>query len=483
MKSTRVLFLAVMVVLTLGLLAACGGGTEPTEQPQATTAASGAEAEPTMAPTAATGAEADQTPTSEAAEPTVAATAAMTETETATGGEGTIRVAVVRGAMIETMRKLADKFQEANPGVVVQVEEEPEGGAFEALIAAGNQPDIIVASFGPQVGRLSAQESVVPLEDFPGAAELFTALEPATVEELYGHNYYVPIGADVTLMIYNKELFEEAGLDPESPPATWDEFLAAAEAINNLPDREGGVKTQGTVFWNEALAWGGWYWNMLQPIYLNANQGECQLLNRLGTDIVFDGDECELDRFFEFTAAAQKFAPPTMERNFFSRSIGMWPQYGYSWEPNLREALNEPMVIGEDVGVAPVPVPEAGQQSFTTYGGRALMILKTSPEREERAWSFIQFLMEEENNLQFIQELGYLPTLTSLKDNPYFQEPARRPFVEALENGVLPQQFAAADPVANALLGVYHETVVEGQHSPEEAAEAAAERAREALAQ
>ncbi|MBZ0288599.1 MAG: extracellular solute-binding protein, partial [Anaerolineae bacterium] len=282
---------------------------------------------------------------------------------------------------------------------------------------------------------------------------------------------------DVTLMIYNKELFEQAGLDPETPPQTWDEFLAAAEAIDNLGD-----DIYGTVFWNDALVWGGWYWNMLQPMYLNANQGECQLMNRLGTDIVFDQEECRLQDFFDFNQSAQEFAPPTMETNFFSRRIGMWLQYGYSWEPNLREAADHPMVIGEDVGVAPVPVPEAGQQSFTTYGGRALMILQTTPDREARAWDFLKFLMEDENNLQFISELGYLPVLTSLKENEYFQEDARRPFVEALANGVLPEQFAAAETAAVQIQAVYQEAAVDDSLPVADAVAEAAARAREALA-
>lgn len=412
-----------------------------------------------------------------AEEPAEVATPPAEEGELA----GTIRVAVVRGAMIDTMRRLADMFMAENPGVTVTVEEEPEGGAFDALIAAGNQPDLIVVSFGSLIGRLAAGGAVLPLEDMPGADELFARLEPATVDELYGHLYYVPVGADVTLMIYNKELFEEAGLDPDQPPATWDEFLAAAEAIDQLPNRPTGENVYGTVFWNDALAWGGWYWNMLQPIYLNANQNQCLLLNQLGTDIVFDRPECSLAEFFEFNQEAQQFAPPTMEQNFFSRTIGMWPQYGYSWEPNLRTAAEQPMVVGEDVGVAPVPVPETGDTPYTTYGGRGFMILRTTPERENLAWRFIQFLMEDENNLIFLQELGYLPVLTSLKEDPYFQDPARQPFIEALENAVLPQQFDAADRVANQLLGVYQSAVVEGTMTPEQAVEQAAQRAREEL--
>jgi len=392
-----------------------------------------------------------------------------------------IRVSVVAGAMQDTMTRLVEKYQEANPDVTVTLELEPEGGAFQALIAAGNQPDLIITSFGPQLGKLAEQDAAVVLDDLPGAEDLFARLEPVSLQKLYGHYYYVPIGADVTLMIYNKALFEEAGLDPDAPPATWDEFLAAAAAIDELPNRENGDEVYGTVFWNEALQWGGWYWNMLQPIYLNANQGQCQLLNNLATDIVFDREECALAEFFEFAKAAQQYAPPTMEKNFFGRNIGMWLQYGYSWEPNLQSAAGEPMVIGEDVGVAPVPVPNEGDTSFTTFGGRGMMILKSTPEREARAWHFLNFLMEDENNYQFITELGYLPVILALQDDPYFQDPARQPFVELLAHGYVPEQFATADSAASALQGVYGQVVVEDSVPLDESVATAAQKAREAI--
>ncbi|MBZ0292696.1 MAG: extracellular solute-binding protein [Anaerolineae bacterium] len=390
----------------------------------------------------------------------------------------TIRVSVVAGAMQETMQKLADAYMEQNPGTTVTLELEPEGGAFQALVAAGNQPDVIITSFGPQLGTLVADGVAVPLDDLEGADALFERIAPESLTTLSGNYYYVPLGADVTLMIYNKELFEEAGLDPENPPATWDEFLSAAEAIDNL-----GSDIYGTVFWNDALFWGGWYWNMLQPIYLNANQDSCQLMNRLGTDIVFDDEECQMGSFLQFLDAAQDYAPPTMETNFFSRKVGMWLQYGYSWEPNLESAADEPMVIGEDVGIAPVPVPEAGDTSFTTYGGRAMMILKTDPSRQTRAWDFIQFMMQDENNATFIKELGYLPVLESLKDDEYFQDPARQTFVEVSQNGVLPEQFAAAEKAAVQVQAVIQAAVVEDTLDDASAVETAVEQAREAIAE
>ena len=109
------------------------------------------------------------------------------------------------------------------------------------------------------------------------------------------------------------------------------------------------------------------------------------------------------------------------------------------------------------------------------------MILKTAPDREARAWDFLNFLMQDENNYQFITELGYLPVLLSLKDDPYFQDPARLPFVQLLEHGYVPEQFATADLAASALQGVYGQVVVEGTVPLDDAVSAAADAARAAI--
>jgi multiple sugar transport system substrate-binding protein len=491
----RPFFFIANVLMILVLLAACGGANQPND---ATPGVPGTGEELPVATATApmegdtpepdTEVEVLDTPTAEETvvdEPTEDVTPEPGTGDAAIGdppSQGLIRMAVVRGNMREVMAPLAQRYEQEFPGMTVELVEEPEGGAFEALIAAGNQPDIIIGSFGSMIGNYAEQNFLAPIQDMPGAQEMFDRVDEETVQQAYGANYYVPMGADVTVMIYNKELFEEAGLDPENPPATWDEFLTAAEQIQNLPARDGST-VYGTVFWNEALGWGGWYWNMLQPFYLNANQNSCQLLNRLGTDIVFDDPQCNMDAFFEFMQQAQQYAPPTMEQSFFSRTIGMWPQYGYSWEPNLETAAGQPMVVGEDVGIAPVPVPNAGDTSFTTYGGRPLMILRTTPEREQRAWHFIQYLMQDDVNLEILQGLGYLPTLNSLKDHEYFQDPARQPFVEALDTAIFPEVVRTADTVANTILGVYQESVVQNQMNPEQAVESAAQRARQAISQ
>ena len=141
------------------------------------------------------------------------------------------------------------------------------------------------------------------------------------------------------------------------------------------------------------------------------------------------------------------------------------------------------MVIGQDVGIAPVPVPAQGDTNYSTYGGRLLSIMKTTPDRQNRAWDFVKFLMQNDNTLQFDKELGYLPVNIGLETDPYFQDPARKPFVDQLKNAMLPAQYAAADKVDTAVLGEYQKTVVTKSVDPTQAVKEAADAARAALKQ
>jgi multiple sugar transport system substrate-binding protein len=219
----------------------------------------------------------------------------------------------------------------------------------------------------------------------------------------------------------------------------------------------------------------------MAQIYYNFNNGEYQLLNEYGTDIVFDKPEAKMKEFFEFAKKAQEFAPSTMEKNFFTRSIGMWLQYGYGWKGNLQEAKDMPMEIGVDVGVAPIPVPNEGDKSWSTLDGRSLMIFKTNQAQEKISWEMIKYLMREDKNLEACKMLGQLPTIKTLENDPYFQLPENKPFVEAGKNSLINEPFAYIEQITNELQMAYSKAVIEKSTTVDEALSEAAEKSREIL--
>ena len=70
----------------------------------------------------------------------------------------------------------------------------------------------------------------------------------------------MPIGGQGVIWYYNKALFEQAGLDPEAPPQTWEEFAAAADAL-----KAAGITPIAASGIDSFLAW--WAWSSFSPQY------------------------------------------------------------------------------------------------------------------------------------------------------------------------------------------------------------------------
>jgi multiple sugar transport system substrate-binding protein len=104
---------------------------------------------------------------------------------------------------------------------------------------AGNAADNLhlIASWVPALREIGGLE---PLNDYFSDAEWAaiskTSLESVTFD---GEIMAMPWVPAPILMFYNRNLMEEAGLDPDQPPQTWPELMEQAQAICALPDKDG----------------------------------------------------------------------------------------------------------------------------------------------------------------------------------------------------------------------------------------------------
>jgi multiple sugar transport system substrate-binding protein len=80
--------------------------------------------------------------------------------------------------------------------------------------------------------------SEVTLEEFGWTAEQFWpgALKSVTWEDKF---YGVPTNNETMAFIWNKQIFADAGLDPETPPATWDDVVAYSNQIKQETGKNG----------------------------------------------------------------------------------------------------------------------------------------------------------------------------------------------------------------------------------------------------
>lgn len=199
------------LVISVLVIAACGGGAapEPTAAPEAPAAEAPAEATPTEVP-------AEATPTEAPAEaPTVAPAAAATAKLVVWADEQRAPV----------LLELGKKFQ-ADTGVALEVVSKQFGAIRDDLKVAGpagEGPDIMIGAHD-WLGELAASGLVAPVELGPNAGE-FTP-ESVAAFTYDGKLYGMPYAVENVALIYNPEVVTEA-------PATWDDVKALSQAAKD----------------------------------------------------------------------------------------------------------------------------------------------------------------------------------------------------------------------------------------------------------
>jgi len=140
------------------------------------------------------------------------------------------------------LQKVVDDFNASQDRVTVKTNIMPWDTLYQKVLtaAAGNSGPDIVAMSASRLPQYIDEGLYQPLDDYYENADFESeALATAAVDaSMYdGQNYGVPVNIATMLMYYNKDLFTAAGLDPEKPPTTWDEF---ADMVPKLTVDENG---------------------------------------------------------------------------------------------------------------------------------------------------------------------------------------------------------------------------------------------------
>lgn len=137
---------------------------------------------------------------------------------------------------------LLEKFHEENPNITVELVTAPYGEIVNTIINMAGGGDKVDVIFGEN-------DWIPTLVDAGLAAPVENVLSQELVADIYsnileacsmdGVAYGVPMYISPFLMYYNKDLFEQAGLDPNSPPTTYDEMLEIAPKLAALTTEDG----------------------------------------------------------------------------------------------------------------------------------------------------------------------------------------------------------------------------------------------------
>ena len=127
------------------------------------------------------------------------------------------------------------QFEKANPGIhVTSVQYDWTGPTFAAELAAGTLPTVFTVPFTD--GRSLGQNGqLANLTTYAKALPYFDKFNPAVIAEgtdAKGQIIAIPTAAYAQALSYNRQLFSEAGLNPNDPPTTWAQLQADAKQIS-----------------------------------------------------------------------------------------------------------------------------------------------------------------------------------------------------------------------------------------------------------
>ncbi|BCJ68876.1 ABC transporter substrate-binding protein [Polymorphospora rubra] len=160
---------------------------------------------------------------------------------TACGGDAadgpvTLKVLTWEPGGTEYWAQVKSTFEASHPDIRLDMEAVPFDRYPEVqgpYITSQSGPDVMANNAGLELfDRRGAYEPLgeraaeinKDLVTYSGACEGFDTTKPC---------YGVPFSYQGNVLYYNKSVLTAAGLDPENPPTTWDEFSAACEAVKN----------------------------------------------------------------------------------------------------------------------------------------------------------------------------------------------------------------------------------------------------------
>jgi sn-glycerol 3-phosphate transport system substrate-binding protein len=325
----------------------------------------------------------------------------------------------VGGPITKVIDDMIAEFEKANPDIKVKAvyAGNYDDTRVKALAAfKANQPVQLSVLFSIDVFELIDQDVIVPFDEFATSAEdkqWLASFYPALMEnsKAKGKIWGIPFQRSTIVMYHNKDAFKEAGLDPNKPPATWDEMVATAQKLTKK-DASGNVTRWGVHIPSTGYA----YW-MFQALCIQNGQ---VLMNQDGNKTNFDHpDVIEALQYWRDLAAKHKVMPEgtidwgTLRQKFLEGATAMmWHTTG-----NLT-AVKEGAKF--DFGVSMLPAKK--RRGSPTGGGNFYIFKKASAEERKAALKFIKFMTAPELTARWSIATGYVATRADAYKTPTLEK-------------------------------------------------------------
>ena len=305
----------------------------------------------------------------------------------------------VGGKLTEVVDGIVAQFEAANPDISVNAVysgnyDDTRVRALSAL--ASGEPAQLAVMFSIDAYDLIEQDLVVPFDDVATSSEdqaWLNSFYPALMANgrIEGKTWGIPFQRSTIVAYYNKDMFRAAGLDPDSPPKTWDEMVSMGKAL-----------TKGDTYGLMIPSTGYPYW-MFQAL---AIQNGKEVMSNDGLTIYFDDPKVvETLEFWKSLSSEHGIMPSgtvewgTLRQAFLEgQTAMMWHSTG-----NLTAVKNSAQF---DFGVAELPANV--RLGSPTGGGNFYLFKDTTDEEKEGALKLIKFMTSPEQAAAWSIATGYM---------------------------------------------------------------------------
>jgi multiple sugar transport system substrate-binding protein len=308
---------------------------------------------------------------------------------------------------------LIPKFVEAQKakGVDVTVRFQGDGSDDEVYkqklsldLSNKSGPDLISVD-GIWVGEFAQAGYIKPLTDTVGDQAKVDGWDgwsqiPDSVQQLgmfEGKRYGVPNGTDGRVLYFNKKLFAQAGLPADWQPKSWDEIIAAAQALKKLPGVTPLQINAGTAM-GEATSMQG-----VLPLLVGTGAG-------INTDGKWLGDTPQLRQVLDFYKQIYGggLGDPILQREakgrdksfaeFAANKVGILLEGDYFWRSVVepKDGVAKMADRNAAVGYALIPASKPGAgvkgQDFVSMSGGGATVINPNTKFPQQAWELLQFM-------------------------------------------------------------------------------------------
>jgi len=365
-----------------------------------------------------------------------------------------------------------------NPNEEVTAQEIPAGQTSEevigAAITAGNAPCLVFNTSPAAVPQFQKQGGLVALDSFEGGADYVESRSGDSAQQYQspdGQYYQIPWKSNPVMIFYNKDIMKEAGVDPENPPlATYDEFLATSQKVVDSGAAEAAIWPAPTSEFFQS-------WFDFYPLFAAESGGQQLVEDGKAT---FDSEAGESVANFWATLYAEGLSQKEAyngdsfaDKKAAMSVVGPWAVAVYG------DAVNW--------GVAPVPTSSGMSPEETyTFSDAKNIGLFSACENQGTAFEVLKFATSEEQDGELLEMTGQMPLRADLQSTytDYFDKnPEYETFADQASRTVEVPNVPNSIAIWQAFRDEYSASVIFGKGSVSEALAAAAAEATELAGQ